>query len=98
MKNRVVYKYPLNLHGNGGIETISFPGIADVRHVGVDPASRGDCPTVWVEHEYQADDQSNRTTITFVTKGTGHIIEEDLVFLGSVVTPAKFVWHVYRKP
>ena len=62
-----------------------------VRHVGVDPAALDNLPTVWVELDPVGDDI---VEVTFI--GTGHPVPDNIGFVGSVVTPAGLVWHVYE--
>ena len=97
MTERVVWKYTLEPDRVTTIEG----GDPRVVHVDVDPASylnvalaQSNLPTVWVELEPGG---VGVILLTFV--GTGHPVPEDfdMTHVGSCVTPAGLVWHVYGR-
>jgi hypothetical protein len=49
-------------------------------------------PSVWVELE---PDVGGRISVTFI--GTGHPVPENAEHVGSCVTPAGLMWHVYSR-
>lgn len=91
MSNRVIWKFPMP---QGGWNAINIPRDAQVRLVGLDPATGQ--PTVWVE----LDPEAVPIMRTFKVYGTGEPIAGDGGFptdihVGSVIA-APFVWHIYE--
>jgi len=94
---RKVWKYTLTPE----IATRIDGGDPRVVHVGIDPIwlnsplrnrPEANVPTVWVELEPEV--PSDHLTLVFV--GTGHSIPwSDYQHVGSCISPAGLVWHVY---
>lgn len=83
---RTIYKYELS-----AIETcISLPDGAEPVKVDLDP--RG-ARSIWILLNPELPKNNNRS---FVIKGTGHTIDNNLWYVGSF-KEQPFVWHVFEK-
>lgn len=85
---RTIYKYKLAVTD---VQYIDLPKGYKILHVG---ESHGDI-FIWCE----LDQIDELESVRFDVHGTGHIImKTDSVHLGTVVSKAGFVWHVYHYP
>lgn len=86
---RTIHKFPIGFSD----EVIEGHDIRVV-HVGLDPADdRPSLPTVWVEYEPDGREPHESLHLSFI--GTGHPVPPDGRHVGSVITAAGLVWHVY---
>jgi len=86
---RTVWKYPFISHEPLSLQ---LPVGAIVRHVGVDPAGKGTLPCLWIEVGQRGLDE--RRSFDFF--GTGHDVPETAAYIGTVIVPQGYVWHVYE--
>lgn len=86
---RKVYKFPLDITSRTPIRASI---LAPVVLVDIDPATGN--PAVWLEADWQAEPQIERS---FFVIGTGWEIAPDLKHHGSAIDRAGFVWHIYER-
>lgn len=84
---KVVWKYFIPLAGC----TIQVPNDGYLCHV----AAQGESGMLW----YFGSPDAPRKAMELVVLGTGQIVDspERLVHLGTALTPAGFVWHVFER-
>ena len=83
---KTIYKYEINTH-----ETyISLPDGAEPVNVDLDP--RG-VKCIWVLLNPELPKNNTRC---FVIRGTGHMIESNLWYIGTI-KEGPFVWHIFEK-
>ncbi len=87
MTAETIWKYPLP----SPVTEIELPWNAAVRHVAIDPASGN--PAIWV----QLNPIAGRVKRTFRVHGTGHPIDSNCEFLGTVIMAGSLVWHVFER-
>lgn len=85
---RTIHKFEVGFEG----QTIEGYDIRVV-HVGMNPAGFGLLPAVWVEYEPDGREQHETLHLTFI--GTGQPVPVDGRHVGSVITSAGLVWHMY---
>jgi hypothetical protein len=72
-------------------QDVWMPDRAKIVHVAVQGPS--DDISLW----YECDPDAPRVKATFVVHGTGHSIDHDGTYVGTVLTAGgSLVWHVYR--
>lgn len=86
---RKVYKFPLDITSR---TPVMASILAPVVLVDIDPATGN--PAIWLEADWQAEPQIERS---FFVIGTGWEIAPDLKHHGSTIDRADFVWHVYER-
>lgn len=84
---QVIFKYPLY----SGENEIHVPADAVPLHVD----AQGDSIYVWMMHESGANHTSTRQ---FTVYGTGWVFDDDdVMYVGTVITELGCVWHVFEK-
>ena len=86
---RKVYKFPLDITSR---TPVMASILAPVVLVDIDPATGN--PAIWLEADWQAEPQIERS---FFVIGTGWEIAPDLKHHGSLIDLAGFVWHIYER-
>lgn len=89
---RSVWKYPLlGFNEEGHLTSIvELPAGAKVLNV----AEQKGVPHMWVLLDNNP--EAPKEPRHFVVRGTGHNVEEDLVYVGTWQSPP-FVWHLFEK-
>ncbi len=85
---RTIWKYRFSI---SGIETFSMPEGARVVFVGM----QGRCINLWALVQPLMNWNTEAVERTFVIRGTGHNIEDNLEYVGSTID-GEFVWHVFE--
>lgn len=82
--SRVVYKYKLD-----STSVLLLPMGSQVVHVGLDNRNY---KSIWILQDTSKD----KIEYTFVIRGTGHEVEDNLWHVGTI-PEHPFIWHVFQK-
>lgn len=85
---RQIWKYEVLV--NDGAKTIAMPSHASIVHVGSQNPPFG--VTFWAEVDPKADSIDRK----FLIVGTGHDLDDNWAYLGTVDTGMALVWHLYE--
>jgi hypothetical protein len=83
-----IFKYPLEL--TAGVQLIPMARTARIVHV----CTQHERPTLWAE----VDNYESLFKRGFCVVGTGHIIPDQAIYIGTTHIGDNFVWHIYEVP
>ena len=83
---RTIHKYSISM---GGETVLSIPENAEI--LGAGPDGHGS-PSIWI----LLNPEAPTVTKTFVIRGTGHVVENNLWFV-KTFKQTPYIWHLFEK-